>query len=73
MDRAVLAAYGWTDIPTACQFVLDYEDDEPSRKRLWRYRWPDEVRDEVLVRLLVLNTDGAAEDKTVQQTNARRW
>lgn len=73
MDRAVLDAYGWTDIPTACQFVLDYEDDEPSRKRLWRYRWPDEVRDEVLVRLLVLNADGAAEDRTVQQTNARRW
>ena len=28
MDRAVLDAYGWTDIPTDCEFLLDYEDDE---------------------------------------------
>ncbi len=28
MDRAVLAAYGWEDIPTECEFVLDYEIDE---------------------------------------------
>ncbi|MBK8257904.1 MAG: hypothetical protein IPK82_35215 [Polyangiaceae bacterium] len=30
MDRAVLAAYGWTDIPTACDFFLDYEIDEET-------------------------------------------
>ena len=28
MDRAVLDAYGWTDIPTDCAFILDYEIDE---------------------------------------------
>ena len=28
MDRAVLDAYGWTDIPTDCEFLLDYEIDE---------------------------------------------
>ena len=47
MDRAVLDAYGWTDIPTACEFLLDYEVDEEEsgrRKKPWRYRWPDEVR-----------------------------
>jgi hypothetical protein len=59
MDRAVLDAYGWTDIPTDCDFFLDYEIDEEnwsSRKRKpWRYRWPDEVHDEVLARLLDLN------------------
>lgn len=27
MDRAVLDAYGWTDIPTDCEFILDYEDE----------------------------------------------
>ena len=26
MDTAVLAAYGWTDIPTTCEFRLDYEE-----------------------------------------------
>ena len=51
MDRAVLDAYGWTDIPTDCEFLLDYEIDEEdwgSRKKPYRYRWPDDVRDEVL-------------------------
>ena len=28
MDRAVLDAYDWTDIPTDCDFLLDYEIDE---------------------------------------------
>ena len=51
MDRVVLDAYGWTDIRTDCEFLLDYEiDDEEwgNKKKPWRYRWPDEVRDEVL-------------------------
>ncbi|MEG3439959.1 DNA methyltransferase [Pannus brasiliensis CCIBt3594] len=59
MDRAVLKAYGWTDIPTDCQFLLDYEEDDEEtsskRKKPYRYRWPEEVHDEVLARLLVLN------------------
>ena len=68
MDRAVLDAYGWHDIPTDCQFILDYEDaeeDEESgrrRKKPWRYRWPDPVRDEVLARLLALNAERAEEE-----------
>lgn len=28
MDQAVLAAYGWSDMPTACGFGLDYLDTE---------------------------------------------
>jgi hypothetical protein len=63
MDRAVLDAYGWTDIPTECDFFLDYEIDEEEwgdRKKPWRYRWPDDVRDEVLARLLELNAARAA-------------
>jgi hypothetical protein len=33
MDRAVLDAYGWTEIPTTCGFALDYLDidDEEAR------------------------------------------
>ena len=64
-DRAVLDAYGWTDIPTACEFLLDYEIDEEewgTRKKPYRYRWPDEIRDEVLARLLELNAARAAEE-----------
>jgi hypothetical protein len=66
MDRAVLDAYGWTDIPTDCEFLLDYEvDDEMSgrRKKPWRYRWPDDVYDEVLAHLLVLNAERAAKEQ----------
>ncbi len=65
MDRAVLDAYGWSDIPTDCEFLLDYEiDDEEwgNKKKPWRYRWPDEVRDEVLARLLELNAERAKEE-----------
>ena len=63
MDRAVLDAYGWTDIPTDCEFLLDYEIDEATwgrKKKPYRYRWPDTVREEVLVRFLALNSDRAA-------------
>ena len=63
MDRAVLDAYGWSDIPTACDLLLDYEIDEAAwgrKKKPYRWRWPDEVRDEVLARLLALNADRAA-------------
>ena len=28
MDRAVLDAYGWTDLQPTCDFLLDYEEDE---------------------------------------------
>ena len=65
MDRAVLDAYGWTDIPTDCDFLLDYEIDEATwgrKKKPYRYRWPDGVRDEVLARLLALNAERAAEE-----------
>ena len=65
MDRAVLNAYGWSDIPTDCDFLLDYEIDEATwgkKKKPVRYRWPDPVRDEVLARLLALNAKRAAEE-----------
>ena len=65
MDRAVLDAYGWTDIGTECEFLLDYEIDEQEggKKKPWRYRWPDNVQDEVLGRLLELNVQRAAAEK----------
>ena len=66
MDRAVLNAFGWNDIPTDCEFLLDYEIDEenwnPRKKKPYRYRWPDEIHDEVLARLLELNEHRAQEE-----------
>jgi len=102
MDHAVLASYGWSDVPTKCGFGLDYLDIEEDaqlpdalqerldrgdlffwdaddaldfqgqlqacraitgrRKLAWRYRWPDEVRDDVLARLLALNAERYAEE-----------
>jgi hypothetical protein len=58
MDRAVMHAYGWSDLDLRCEFLLDYDDEDDAggrRKRPWRYRWPDDLRDEVLARLLDLN------------------
>jgi hypothetical protein len=62
-DKTVLNAYGWTDIATDCEFILDYEEEEEEsegiskrqKKKPWRYKWPEEIHDEVLARLLELN------------------
>ena len=62
MDRAVLDAYGWADIATDCEFLLDHAIDEATwgrKKKPYRYRWPDTVGEEVLARLLALNSDRA--------------
>ncbi len=75
MDRVVLDAYGWSDIPTDCEFLLDYPIDEDNwgrKKKPYRYRWPDEVRDEVLARLLELNAERAAEEARSGQANPPR-
>ena len=80
MDRAVLDAYGWTTIPTDCAFILDHddgadEDEEAGKKRKkkpYRYRWPDDVRDEVLARLIALNRERAEEERRRGISVARR-
>ena len=66
MDRAMLNAYSWNDISTDCEFLLDYQIDEEEwgrRKKPWRYRWPDEVRDDVLARLMALNAQRAEAER----------
>jgi hypothetical protein len=61
IDREVLDAYGWSDIQPTSTFLLDYQDEVDEeisthhRKKPWRYRWHNEIRDEVLARLLDLN------------------
>ncbi len=71
MDRAVLDAYGWSELQPTCEFLLDYQEDEDEdeagggrrRKKPWRYRWPDDFRDEVLARLLELNRQRAEQER----------
>tara|TARA_Y100001934_G_C12047943_1_gene629343 strand:- start:480 stop:776 length:297 start_codon:yes stop_codon:yes gene_type:complete len=77
MDRAVLDTYGWNDIQADCEFLLDYEVDEEEegnsrRKKPWRYRWPNEIRDEVLARLLELNTERAKEEASSVTTPKKK-
>ena len=63
MDHAVLRAYGWEDlIPRAVPQFLD-EANEDDHKYQGRYFWSADVRDEVLARLLSLNSVRAAEEK----------
>jgi hypothetical protein len=74
MDAAVLTVYGWTDLlpKCTCEFLLDYEGEDSEsgeessgrkKKKPWRYRWPEEVRYEVLARLLKLNAERAEEER----------
>ena len=65
MDRTVLDAYGWKDVPTDYEFLPEYateERDQGSGTRAYRYRWSNHVRDAVLDRLWKLNTKRAAEE-----------
>ena len=77
MDRGVLAAYGW-DLPVPeCQFFEenpsddDEEESDGPKKKKFRYRWPDEFRDEVLARLLLLNRERAEEEAAAKRNRER--
>lgn len=65
MDRAVLDAYGWQDLHPVCEFFPEFDDEEEEdeggrlKKKKYRYRWPEEIHDEVLARLLDLNRQRA--------------
>ena len=91
MDRAVFNAYGWTDLQPHCEFILDYEEEDPltldlsptkdegrQKKKPYRYRWPEDIHDEVLARLLALNTRRAEKEqlagssRTQPQRNPRK-
>jgi N-6 DNA Methylase len=68
MDRAVLDAYGWQDIQPVCEFFPEFDDEEEedengrSKRKKFRYRWPEAIHDEVLARLLDLNRQRALEE-----------
>ena len=64
MDRVVLDAYGWTDIPADSEFLPEHEanDDASGMTGRYRLRWPNRIRDEVLARLLKLNGSRTREE-----------
>jgi hypothetical protein len=68
MDRSVLHAYGWRDIQPICEFFPEFDDEDEEdeggrpKKKKYRYRWSDEIHDEVLARLLDLNRQRALEE-----------
>jgi hypothetical protein len=77
MDRTILDAYGWPDIPLMYDFLLDYDEEDEDfedgdrgrrRKKPWKYRWLDDIRDEVLARLLALNAKRAEEERLIGRT-----
>ena len=84
MDRAVLDAFDWTTVQPVCDFFPEFDDEEDEeestrKKKRYRYRWPDEVRDDILARLLILNQRRYDEevlaglhDKTERSRSSRR-
>jgi|SRR5271166_5799329 len=77
MDRAVLDAYGWTDLHPVAIHEREWEAEEGERPAPWRLRWPEADRDEVLARLLDLNrrrheAEAAADAPPPQPSRKRR-
>ncbi len=56
MDKAVLDAYGWSDIIPAYEFSGDYENEDGSAGSV-RLNFTEEVRDKILQRLLALHAE----------------
>jgi hypothetical protein len=65
MDHAVLRAYGWDDLAAlAAPEFIEQEADE-GKKAKTRLDWQTEFKDEVLARLLALNAERAAVERTI--------
>lgn len=65
MDRAVLRAYRWDDLAERAKPVFLDESNEDDHAYQGRLFWPCAFRDEVLARLLALNAERAAEERTM--------
>jgi hypothetical protein len=81
MDRTVLDAYGWTDIQPVPQHEAEFEEEPTDEddfsgakkpKQKYRLRWPEEIRDDVLARLLILNEQRAAAEALEVKTKKKR-
>jgi hypothetical protein len=72
MDRAVLRAYGWSDLAERAEPQFLDETNEDDHKYQGRLFWPAEFRDEVLARLLALNAERAAAERAVAIARSSR-
>jgi hypothetical protein len=57
-ERIESADYFFPDAASACRFQSHIEKGGTG-KLPWRYRWPDDTRDDILARLLALNAQRA--------------
>lgn len=56
LDESVAKAYGWSDINMSHAFIdLTGGDEARSKKRQYRYKWPVDVENKILSKLLKLN------------------
>jgi hypothetical protein len=62
MDQAVLRAYDWGDLAAAAGPVFLDEENEDEFAYQGRLFWPSDFRDEVLARLLALNSERHADE-----------
>jgi hypothetical protein len=78
IDRCVLARYGWSDLAAPCAFgvAADQAEEDGDRQRArpkpWRYRWQEEMREQVLARLLSLNGDRAHAERALRESSEPR-
>jgi hypothetical protein len=63
MDAAVLHAYGWDDLAARAAPEFIEQDADEGKTPKTRLDWPAEFKDEVLARLLALNTERAATER----------
>src|SRR5271163_3027234 len=63
MDAAVLRAYGWDDLADRAAPEFIEQDADEGKTPKTRLDWPAQFKDEVLARLLALNTERAAAER----------
>jgi hypothetical protein len=71
IDRTVADAYGWNDLQLRYTFEPDYLDANGNPKRI-RYRWPDDLHDDVLGRLLALHQERHLADLRREETEEQK-
>lgn len=71
MDKAVLDAYGWSDITPAYEFSGDYENEDGSAGAV-RLNFTEEVRDVILKRLLDLHAERLKAEQSSPQAESKK-
>src|SRR5271163_380553 len=64
MDDTVLRAYGWDDLADRAAPEFIEQDADEGKTPKTRLDWPAEFKDEVLARLLALNAERAAAERS---------